>query len=178
MPFPLGHTAIGLAAGETIQPLQKQSSRWAYFIFVALMANLPDLDILLGLVLHGNGAAYHRGPTHSLLFAALCGYLASHAWRLRPGIPKVGFGLCSLVIFSHVAADMLLTATPVSLFWPLEVHWSQGQSSWRQILDMVLFQGVQDAGIVLAALIYTVVLRNFRAIVRGGSLFARVTRKN
>jgi membrane-bound metal-dependent hydrolase YbcI (DUF457 family) len=178
MPLPLGHTAIGLAAIETVQPQQEQSSRWVYFVFVALMANLPDLDILFGLVLHGNGAAYHRGPTHSMIFAVLCGYLASHAWRLRPGIPKVGFGLCSLLIFTHVAADMLLTATPVSLFWPLEIHWSQGQSTWWQIFDMVLFQSIQDAGIVISALIYTIVLRNIRAVSRGGSLFAKAMRKD
>jgi membrane-bound metal-dependent hydrolase YbcI (DUF457 family) len=178
MPLPLGHAAIGLAAAETIQPRQEQSSRWGYFIFIALMANLPDLDILFGLVLQGNGAAYHRGPTHSLFFVLLCGYLASQAWRLRPGIPKVGFGLCSLLIFSHVAADMLLTATPVSLFWPLEIHWSHGQSGWRQIFDMVLFQSIQDAGLVIAALIYAAALRNIRMVLRGGSLFAKVMRKN
>lgn len=173
MPLPIGHAAIGLAAYETASPYESCCSRWARVIFVAVLANLPDLDILFGLVLHGNGSAYHRGPTHSLLFAVLCGYLASHLWRLRPGIPKFGFGLCSLLIFSHVAADMLLTTTPVSLFWPLEIHWCQGSSSWLQVFDMVLFQSIQDAGIVIAALLYGYVLRALRGVVRGASLFAR-----
>jgi membrane-bound metal-dependent hydrolase YbcI (DUF457 family) len=173
LPFPIGHTAIGLVAFETAKLNQGCCSRWARVVFVAFLANLPDLDILFGLVLDGNGSAYHRGPTHSLLFAVLCGYLASHLWRLRPGIPKVGFSLCSLLIFSHVAADMILTTSPVSLFWPLEIHWCQGRSSWLQVFDMVLFQSIRDGGIVIAALLYGFVLRTIRGVARGGSLFAR-----
>lgn len=173
MPFPIGHTAIGLAAYETVNSNESNGQRWARILFVTVLANLPDLDILVGLLLNGNGAAYHRGPTHSFLFALLCGYLASHLWRLRPGIPRLGFGLCSLLIFSHVATDMLLTATPVSLFWPLEINWCQGHSSWLQVFDMVLFQSIRDGGIVIAALLYGYVLRTLRGVVRGASLFAR-----
>ena len=173
MPFPIGHTAIGLAAFETIQPQQERSARWVDVVFVALLANLPDVDIMFGLVLRGDGAAYHRGPTHSLLFAVLCGYLASHAWRLRSGIPKVGFGLCTLLIFSHVVADMLFTTAPVSLLWPLEIHWAQGHSSWLEVVDMVLFQSVADVGIVVAVFVYIAALRAIRAVARGGSLSAK-----
>jgi membrane-bound metal-dependent hydrolase YbcI (DUF457 family) len=173
MPFPIGHTAIGLAAFETAQPQQERSPRWVDVIFVALLANLPDVDIMFGLVLRGDGAAYHRGPTHSLLFAVLCGYLASRAWRLRAGIPKVSFGLCTLLILSHVLADMLLTTAPVSLLWPLEIHWAQGHSSWLEVVDMVLFQSVADIGIVVAVFMYFTVVRAVRAVVRGGSLPAK-----
>ena len=175
MPFPIGHAAIGWAAYETINPNQSRCPRWARLLFVAVLANLPDLDILAGLLLSGNGAAYHRGPTHSFLFALLCGYLASQLWRLRPGIPKLGFGLCSLLIFSHVAADMLLTATPVSLFWPLEIHWCQGHSGWLQVFDMVLFQSIRDGGIAIAALLYGYLLRTLRGVERGASPLARET---
>jgi membrane-bound metal-dependent hydrolase YbcI (DUF457 family) len=172
MPFPIGHTAIGLAAFETAQSPPTRSSRLAQILFITLLANLPDLDVLAGLIVQGNGDAFHRGPTHSLLFALIAGYGASHLWRLWHRIPKVGFGLCSLLIFSHVVADMFLTTAPVSLFWPLEIFWSPGHSSWGQVLDMVLFQSYQDAGIAVAAVLYVLTLRFIRGVLQGHSLLA------
>ena len=163
MPLPIGHAAIGMAAYETARSKQDSGSRLAKGLFIIFLANLPDIDVLFGLFLQGNGAAFHRGPTHSLLFALVCGFLASHLWRLWPRIPRMGFGLCSLLIFSHVAADMFLTSTPVSFLWPLEIHWTQGHSTWGQVFDMVLFQSVRDAGIALAAAIYVLALRSIRS---------------
>jgi len=164
MPFPIGHTAIGLAAFETTQTSPTRRSRLASVIFITLLANLPDIDVLIGLIFQGNGAAFHRGPTHSLAFALLAGYAVSHMWRLWDRIHRLGFGPCSLLIFSHVAADMFLTTSPVSLLWPLEIHWSAGHSTWGQVLDMVLFQSYQDAGIAVAAIIYVLAMR----FIRGG----------
>lgn len=166
MPLPIGHTAIGLAAFESARSAHENGSRLAKVIFIMVLANLPDIDMLLGLLLQGNGAAYHRGPTHSLLFAVICGFLASRLWRLWRTIPRMGFGLCSLLIFSHVAADMFLTSTPVSLFWPLEIHWTQGHSNWGQVFNMVLFQSIQDIGIAVSATIYVLALRFMRNAAR------------
>ncbi|MGD8835393.1 MAG: metal-dependent hydrolase [Desulfobacteraceae bacterium] len=165
MPLPLGHTAIGWAAYKTtnIKPsLYEQHpsrSRIVQFAFVTLLANLPDLDILFGLIFFGNGSAVHRGPTHSLLFALLAGYLASNLYRLWHQIPRFSFGLCFILIFSHVGADMLLTATPVSLLWPLDLYFSPGHNSWGQIMHMVLFQSIQDVGIVVVCIAYVVSIR-------------------
>lgn len=172
MPFPIGHTAIGLAVYESVQPPDLRSSSMARLFFITLMANMPDLDVLYGLIMQGNGAAFHRGPTHSLIFALAAGYAASHMWRLWRHIPKFSFGLCSILIFSHVAADMLLTKAPVSLLWPFEIHWSHGHSSWGQVFDMVLLQGIRDGGIVLVALGYVFALRFMRSQTIGLSLFA------
>lgn len=172
MPFPIGHTVIGLAAYETAQSKPARASRAANILFITFLANLPDVDILIGLIFQGNGAVYHRGPTHSLLFALLFGFIASHAWRLWGRIPRLGFGLCSLLIFSHVAADMFLTAAPVSLFWPLEIYRTQGHSTWGQVIDMVLFHSVQDAGIAVAALLYVMALRFIRGAVQQRPLLA------
>ncbi|MGD8847212.1 MAG: metal-dependent hydrolase, partial [Desulfobacteraceae bacterium] len=101
----------------------------------------------------------HRGPTHSLLFALLAGYLASNLYRLWHQIPRFSFGLCFILIFSHVGADMLLTATPVSLLWPLDLYFSPGHNSWGQIMHMVLFQSIQDVGIVVVCIAYVVSIR-------------------
>lgn len=169
MPLPLGHTAIGWAAYETANapsPTKAHytlKSRIAMFTYVTLLANLPDLDILFGLVFNGNGASLHRGPTHSLFFALAAGYLASHGWRLSRWIPRFGFGLCTALVASHVAADMLLTNSPVSLLWPFELYLSPGHSSWGEVMRMVLFRSIQDAGILLGCMIYVPVLRLVRS---------------
>jgi membrane-bound metal-dependent hydrolase YbcI (DUF457 family) len=162
VPLPLGHTAIGWAAYETAYKPDSCRSRVAMFIFVAVLANLPDLDVLYGLIVNGNGYAFHRGPTHSLLFAVLAGYLASRAGRVWRRIPQLGFGLCVLLIFSHVAADMLLTAAPVSLFWPFELHWVTSYNGWSGIIHLALFQSVNDFIIAAVAMLYLFGLRLFK----------------
>jgi membrane-bound metal-dependent hydrolase YbcI (DUF457 family) len=180
MPLPLGHTAIGWAAYETARKQDSCGSRVAMFIFVAVLANLPDLDILYGLLVNGNGYAFHRGPTHSLLFAVLAGYLASRAGRVWRRIPQLGFGLCALLIFSHVAADMLLTAAPVSLFWPFELHWATSYNGWSGVIHMALFQSMHDVIITAVAMIYLLGVRLLRKQVRlysGLFAFAKRTAK-
>lgn len=183
MPLPLGHTAIGWAAYETAKSSTThngQSMRpfsLAQVAFVTLLANLPDLDVLYGLVVHGNGSAIHRGPTHSLLFVLLAGFLGSNLWRLWQRIPRFGFRLCALIVFSHVAADMLLTDAPVSLLWPLELNYIPGHNGWGQVVHMILFKSIQDIGIVMACLIYSVAMRLFRGKTPVYSLFAFARRR-
>lgn len=163
MPLPLGHTAIALATYDTIQDTdQSRSSRWRIFIAITILANLPDVDVILGLLLQGNGNLFHRGPTHSLFFALLAGYIASHLWRLGEQIPRLGFALCFSLVFSHVLADMMLTSAPVSLFWPFQVYWSTGFSDWGTVTYEVLFQSIRDAAIIVVCALYVLMLRLMR----------------
>ena len=183
MPLPLGHTAVSWAAYETVNAQSPHKahhtikSRISTFAYITILANLPDLDILFGLLINGNGASLHRGPTHSLLFALTAGYLASQGWRLSRWIPRFGFGLCTALILSHVAADMLLTNSPVSLFWPFELYLTPGHSSWGQVMHMVVFRSIQDAGILLASMIYVFVLRFLRSQRPVFTLFAFARRR-
>jgi membrane-bound metal-dependent hydrolase YbcI (DUF457 family) len=162
MPLPLGHTAIGLATYETAQNSDHSDSRWGAFILIAVLANLPDIDIVLGLLFHGNGNLFHRGPTHSLLFAVLAGYAASHLWRLWDRVPRLGFPLCFGLIFSHVLADMLLTTSPVSLLWPFQLYLSPGFSGWDTVVHAVLYLSIRDGGIIAACVLYIGFLRVLR----------------
>lgn len=150
MPFPLGHTAIGLATYE-LNSQKSALSRWKIFVFVMILANLPDIDVLFGLLLHWNGSAFHRGPTHSLLFAVVMGLLASRAAKLSTAVPPVNFWTCFCLILSHVAADALLTDTAVSFFWPFELNWSTGHSGWGDVFRSVLLENTQDAWIILGS---------------------------
>ncbi len=166
MPFPLGHTAIGLAVHETAHTDTTRGSRVVLFVFITLLANLPDIDILFGLLVAGNGSAFHRGPPHSLLFALIAGYLAAKAGSLWRRLPQLGFGLCTLLIFSHVMADLFLTSAPVSIFWPFEVNWTLGQRGWIDVINLVIFQSLQDFIIAAVVVCYIFTLRKLRGNTR------------
>lgn len=162
MPLPLGHTAIGLAAFETAGTDKDGRSRIGLLIYVAVLANLPDIDILFGLLIQGNGSAYHRGPTHSLLFALLAGYLVTWMGRRWQRIPSLSFGVNTVLIFSHITADFFFTAAPVSFLWPLELNWSTGYHGWADVLNMAVFQSLQDILLAAAAGLYIVGMRFVR----------------
>ena len=149
MPLPLGHSAIGFAVHSIISNDKGSFNKWKVAIFIVILSNLPDIDILFGLTLQNNGSAFHRGPTHSILFALILGFLASKSWKLWSQIPMINFKTSFLLILSHVIADYFLTNSPVSFYWPIEVSWSTGNSGWNHVLHTVLFDAVEDIGILI-----------------------------
>ena len=150
MPLPIGHSAIGFATHSILSKGKIDGSKWQVALFVVILANLPDIDVLIGLIFQNNGSAFHRGPTHSIVFALVAGLMASKASRWFKCKPDLPFITCFFIIFSHVVADYFLTNSPVSFFWPLEVYWSTGSAGWNQVLYSVFFEAVQDAAIVFA----------------------------
>jgi len=166
MPLPLGHIAIGLATHE-FTTTRSAFSRWRLFAAIAVLTNLPDIDVIFGLLLQWNGSAFHRGPTHSLLFALVMGVLASRASHVWGRLPRLGFWTCFALILSHVAADALLSTSAVSFFWPLETNWSTGHSGWQDVVGMVLKGDVQDAWISLGAAAAIIIHRASRALIAG-----------
>ena len=150
MPLPLAHTALGLAANDLVAG--NSFANWRTAVYVTILANLPDVDVLMGLLLRGNGNAFHRGPTHSLLFAFLAGIAAANAWRIWSQIPKAGFSTSFLLILSHVLSDLLMTSSPVSFSWPLETNWSQGSTGWLAILASVFAEFHRDTGLLVTCL--------------------------
>lgn len=149
MPLPLGHTAIGLTVQDVCFRGHSVTTRWTYVLFIAVLANLPDIDVLIGLFFQGNGNAYHRGPTHSVMFAFLMGFLASRAWKLFPQIPRMNFLTCFAIILSHVGADFFLTSSPVSFFCPFEVNWAVGYRGWSDVIGLVFLGAFRDVGIII-----------------------------
>ena len=159
MPLPMGHTAIGLATYELSTNNNSKINSLKLIIFLTILANLPDFDVIFGLLIKWNGNAFHRGPTHSLIFALIMGFLASRAWKLSSQIPRITFGVCFFIILSHVLADFFFTSSPVSFFWPIEVSWSSGYSGWGDVLSSVFFKGFQDAGIIIGSAISIILIR-------------------
>jgi len=149
MPLPLGHSAIGFATHSLISKEKNRLNKWQVAIVIIVLSNLPDIDVLFGLILQSNGSAFHRGPTHSILFALIMGFIASKASKLWPNMPNLGFKTCSMLIFSHVIADYFLTNSAVSFYWPFEVSWSTGTSGWSDVFHTVIYDTVNDSEILL-----------------------------
>ncbi len=163
MPLPLGHTALGLASYEVVAGENTGTGRLKLFLWIVVLANLPDLDMVVGLLISGNGSQFHRGPTHSLIFALVMGFLASRTWRLNPIIPKISFLTGFTIIFSHVMGDLFFTDSPVSIFWPLvPPNWSGSYSGWQDVIHSVLFKGLCDFGVIIGSVLFISLIRMIR----------------
>jgi len=162
VPLPLGHSAIGFATHSLISKDKDCFNKWQVAIFIVILSNLPDIDVLLGLIIQNNGSAFHRGPTHSILFALIMGFIASQSSKLWSQIPKISFKTCFLLILSHVVSDYFLTNSPVSFYWPFEVSWSTGNSGWSQVLNTVFFDAVEDTAILLICTCIIMLVMIFR----------------
>ncbi len=174
MPLPMGHLAIGLATHE-LSSDRSAFGRWKLLAAILVLSNLSDLDVVFGLLLQWNGSAFHRGPSHGLLFALVMGLVGSRAARKWTWLPRLGFLSCFTLILSHVAADALLSTSAVSFFWPLETNWSTGHSGWKDVFGMVLKGNAQDAWIILGAAAVIMAHRLARAL--SLSLILRLRRK-
>jgi hypothetical protein len=165
--------AIGFAAHEISRKNSTNYSWWKTAVFIGFLANLPDVDVLVGLLFRGNGWAFHRGPTHSLVFALLMACLASRVWKLWSHAPKISFATCFLVIVSHVIADSLIGSSPVSLFWPFEISWATGHIGWGGVVSSVFLHSMNETDIIMVGGLVAVLIRlvkihaeNFRSAQR------------
>ena len=162
MSLPLGHAAAGIVMGELVPREKNPKNQWKYYLFIAVLANIPDIDVFIGLLFHGNGSLFHRGATHSLFFTLVTAVLAAQGWRLWSKLPKIGFGTCFLAIFSHIFVDLLFTASPVSFFWPFEIYRSTGYKGWLDVLNIIIFEGYRDGIIILGSAIIILLIRIIR----------------
>ncbi len=159
MPLPLGHATIGFTIHSLCSANESGVCRWKALIGILILSNLPDIDVVLGIIFHGNGNVFHRGPTHSLIFAFIGGFLASRVWKWWSQLPKLEFKICLLLVLSHVVADFAFTHSAISFFWPITVNWSHGYSGLRDVVNLVLFGNFQDAQIVIGSALVIILHR-------------------
>lgn len=162
MPSPLGHTVIGFATHSLYSRKGSSLSTRKLFVFVIFLANVADADVLVGLIICGNGNVLHRGPTHSLLFCLLMALLSSNAWRCWPIIPRVNFLWCFLILLSHILADAVFTSASVSFWWPLEEKRISGHWGWDDVLNLVFLGSFRDKVIVFGFGTLALIARFFR----------------
>lgn len=151
MPSPIGHAAIGLVVHNAYAKDRISTpSQWKEAVFVSLLATLPDADVLVGLIFQGDGNAFHRGYSHSLLFVLCIAFVASFAFRFWSHIPRITFGKCFAVVLSHVVADSLLTSYKVSFFWPFAGSWTPPTYiGLGDVIEDLFRQTVDDVWIVV-----------------------------
>ena len=149
MPLPIGHAAIAFTTHSLCSTNESGFCRWKALLGILIFSNLPDVDVVLGIIFHGNGNVFHRGPTHSLIFALIGGFLASRVWKLWSQLPRFSFRICLLLILSHIVADFAFTSSPISFCWPITVSWIDGYSGLRDVFNLVLFGNYQDAKIII-----------------------------
>ena len=101
MPTVFSHAAAG-AAAASLYRLGKPPER-RIVVMCALLAVLPDFDgLFFGLIPYDHLFG-HRGITHSLLFALICG--TSAAWLLKRGAVWPHAALFTAVTASHGLLD-------------------------------------------------------------------------
>ena len=119
-----GHVGVGLLLYAPVAYAALSAGRSvlavAGFAVMIWLAMLPDVDLRLPFV-------SHRGPTHTLGFAAVVGLgCGSAGWFLGSGLAEFepqllggfGFGLGALAVVAHLVADWL-TPMGIAPFWPL-----------------------------------------------------------
>jgi membrane-bound metal-dependent hydrolase YbcI (DUF457 family) len=169
MPLPLGHAAAGLAIYE-LYPTEKPKIKWwRLWLFVAALAVLPDIDFLIGLVYGGNGNIFHRGFTHSLLFALFAGFFASLAGKKWSGIfPPIGFIRSTLIVLSHTILDILFSETGASLFYPFQLVHAAGHSTFWDIARTTIMESYKDAGLIAVSMAIIILARIIKKIHASG----------
>ncbi|HCN72117.1 MAG TPA: hydrolase, partial [Pusillimonas sp.] len=113
-------TQAVLGASVTGVMLGRFHGRKAY-VAGAVLATLPDLDVIID---YGNPIAnmiYHRGFTHSVFLLTLFSLLLTWLFRLWPPTHQYSKGRLFLtlwlVFMTHVLLDAL-TSYGTQLFWP------------------------------------------------------------
>jgi membrane-bound metal-dependent hydrolase YbcI (DUF457 family) len=124
MASPIAHSFAGFwtFVCQRGQLKTQLTARWREYLLplgvLILLANAPDLDLLLG-------NAVHRGFTHSLTAAILVSLALTCAWRIAPGFCRSAI-LYFAAYSSHLLIDFF-TGTKVGwtnsgfgmpLFWP------------------------------------------------------------
>jgi inner membrane protein len=133
-----GHLAVGMMAGRFHSSGQRGAPRarcWTAILFFALLALLPDADVVLvALGMPDRGAAGHRGATHSLVTALVIGVAGGIvAWRLGWNGVRTAVAI-TIALASHGLLDALAKGgRGIPLFWPISEH--RFWAPWRILPD-------------------------------------------
>jgi len=143
----LTHSLTGAVASKFIEsrssaPEEKARFRRSFFWLFVVAANLPDIDVLLGLT--GDpllSIRFHRGLTHSLLFAPFLALLPAVAFRVFSSVKNIRLlWIISLLgILLHIFFD-LVTSFGTQILNP--VSETRFALDWVFIVDPVLTFGL------------------------------------
>jgi membrane-bound metal-dependent hydrolase YbcI (DUF457 family) len=114
MPLPVAHGLLGASIVAATLPDASPLRNWKPLLFGASLSISPDLDYFLGI-------SWHRGITHSLIFAAVISMLCLAATGLAQLKMAIGY---AGALFSHALLDYATTKDMpgVELLWPFSTH--------------------------------------------------------
>jgi len=139
MPSTLVHGLLPASCATYESPTRP---RLRYFLVAAIIANLPDLDIALGVLFPHSFNSIHRNVGHNLFILPF--WIALGAWLLQRwgGVALSRarlWGNAAALVASHLVLDAMTAPQPtgrgsVPLLWPL--------SDWGWQLPLPLFSGL------------------------------------
>ena len=158
MASPVGHSLCGVLLGELLRkpgpPAEAADGRRARAAWIVL-ANLPDVDFLVGWIALGDPGALHSGFTHSLLFCLAAAALIGAASRRFAFLP--GFWPTLAIVGSHLVLDsasghlLMGPGYGVMLFYPfsmdrihspIALFWGPKHHNFAELLGLPNFLGV------------------------------------
>ena len=178
MPTPVGHTMIGVALGcGAFMPRGKLKAGFkalweqrAAFFVILLMANLPDIDYLPG-VLMGEINAFHHWYTHTLGWVVA---VAAATWLLWRRANRLGWAMFVLVLAalaSHLVADLFSADSRppygIMALWPLtdqfyisphSIFWGLRKTTWHDVFQWYNVQAALYELLVLSPAVAAVLV--------------------
>jgi len=131
MPTTIAHIIGGYAAAEGASGRRSPRLTWPWVgLFGVIVANLPDVDFLIGLAFGGSAVYFHRGFTHSFVFGALVASVLTFALvRWWPGRKAHLWVLLYAAYSSHLVLDVIFPdpsgGNGATLLWPFTRTWFQ-----------------------------------------------------
>lgn len=115
MPLPVAHGLLGASFIAALHPQPIKRAFAVPLLVAAIVSNAPDFDFLLVFALHSK--SWHRGFTHSIVFAIIVYLLSSLVLGKRRLQEALAYGL---TFGSHGILDYLTSkeGTGVELLWP------------------------------------------------------------
>lgn len=119
MPFPVAHGLVGASVVAVWRPEESLSRDWKALLFGAVLAVCPDLDFFFVWILHWRG--WHRGFTHSIMFALISGCLM---WAVLGTSRLREAAAYGSAVLSHALLDFSTTklGSGVELLWPFSIE--------------------------------------------------------
>ncbi|HEX8087430.1 MAG TPA: metal-dependent hydrolase [Blastocatellia bacterium] len=168
MPLPVAHGLVGASVVAVVDGADACRNSGKRILLGAALAILPDVDFFFVWVI-GLGANWHRGFTHSILFALIAALFVT----LLAGEARLkGFIAYWLACLSHGALDALTTKNNIGVefWWPLCAiryrtgafdHWNyqmrMGQQDWwgffTSALRITMFEILAFTPVFLLALL-------------------------
>jgi inner membrane protein len=166
MPLPVAHGLMGASIVAAIYPQRRARRLFIALLVGAFVANAADLDFLLVFALHSK--AWHRGFSHSIIFALLVCLLFALSVGKRYVKEALAYGLA---FASHGVLDYLTTKEGggVELLWPFSTErlvpgwWGLSELPSRLPLTGILKALVLEFVIFTPLLLVVLLLRKIAA---------------